>query len=104
MSRHTFTGLRGATSVAIGWDRPLETFFVQVLRPDAEEEGEQETVVWRGTDLRELPTAAEAVAIARAWAILPADLAATLETDRLKTLGLSDGEYQAEMKRRLFPD
>ena len=77
---------------------------MQVLRPDPEEEGEEETVVWRGTDLRELSTAAEAIAIARPWAILPADLAATLETDRLKTLGLSDGEYQAEMKRRLFPD
>lgn len=29
MSRHTFAGHAG-TTVAVGWDRPLGTFFVQV--------------------------------------------------------------------------
>ena len=50
MSRHVFTGLRSATSVAIGWDRPLETFFVQVLAPHPEMEGEDEILFWRGTE------------------------------------------------------
>ena len=104
MSRHVFTGLRTATTVAIGWDRPLETFFVQVLAPHPELEGEDEILFWRGTDLRELPTAADAIAAARPWAMLPADLNATLETDHLKTLAKSDGQHQAEVKRRLFPD
>jgi len=40
MSRHTFAGDAGV-SVAIGWDRPLDTFYVQVSRPDPEEEGER---------------------------------------------------------------
>ena len=45
----------------------------------------------------------DAIAAARPWASLPADLGATLETDRMKTLGRSDGQHQAEVKRRLFP-
>ena len=44
MSRHTFAGPAGV-SVAIGWDRPLDTFYVQVSRPDPEDEGERETFV-----------------------------------------------------------
>lgn len=103
MSRHTFVGPAGV-SVAIGWDRPLETFYVQVSRPDPEDPSERDTFVWKGLAPGELPTAAAAIAIATPHAALPTDLGATLETDRLKTLGLSDGEYQAEVKRRLFPN
>lgn len=102
MSRHTFDGPAGI-SVAIGWDRPLETFYVQVSRPDPNDLGERDTFVWNGTAPGELPTAASAIAIAAPHAELPNNLANTLETDRLKTLGLSDGEYQAAAKRWLFP-
>lgn len=33
MSRHVFPGRNGASELAIGWDRPLQSFFVQALRP-----------------------------------------------------------------------
>jgi hypothetical protein len=101
MSRHTFAGMAGV-SVAIGWDRPLDTFYVQVSRPEPEDEGERETFVWEGTSPRELPTAAAAIAVAASHAELPADLASTLETDRLKTLGSFDGPAQTAMKRQRF--
>ena len=104
MSRHVFPGHTGATVVAIGWDRPLQTFFVQVFRPHPTRKGEDSAFIWKGTDLREITIAAKAIEIARPWSHLPDDLAMTLETDRLKTLGQSDGEHQAAMKRRLFPD
>ena len=102
MSRHTFVGPAGV-SVAIGWDRPLETFYVQVSRPDPEDPGECDTFIWKGLEPNELTSAAAAIDIATPHAALPTDLGNTLEMDRLKTLGVSDGEYQAEMKRRLFP-
>ncbi len=101
MSRHTFAG-RAGTTVTIGWDRPLETFFVQVLRPHSTLEGEEETVEWQGTDPGELPTAGAAIAIAASHAELPADLNMTLETDRLKTLGRWDGEAQVVAKQWRF--
>ena len=102
VSRHTFPGKAGATDVSIGWDRPLQTFFVQVFRLDPEMEGEETAFIWEGTAPGELKTAGAAIAIAAPYADLPADLAAILETDRLRTLRTSDGERQIAMKRRLF--
>ena len=98
MSRHTFPGHAGQT-VNIGWDRPLATFYVQVTRPHATQKGEDEMVEWQGTDDGELPTAASAIAVATAYADLPADLGAILETDRMKTLGKADGPAQIAARR-----
>ena len=97
MSRHTFTGNAG-TTVAIGWDRPLLTFFVQVLRPHPTMEGEDDMVEWQGTEPDELPTAASAIEIAARYADLPEDLGAKLETDRLKTLGTANGPAQRAVR------
>lgn len=93
MSRHTFAG-RAGTTVAIGWDRPLRTFFVQVSKPHPTKAGESKMLKWAGTDIDELATAAEAIAIAKTYADLPDTLGATLETDRLKTVATSDGPAQ----------
>lgn len=98
MSRHTFAGHAG-TTVAIGWDRPLATFFVQVSRPHPRLEGEAEIIEWQGTSDADLSTAAAAIAVAARFAELPADLGATLETDRLKTLGRTDGPAQITARR-----
>lgn len=93
MSRHIFTGHSGQT-VHIGWDRPLATFFVQITRPHPTRKGETEVVVWQGTGDRELPTAASAITVAAAYGDLPSYLGAILETDRMRTLGKTDGPAQ----------
>ena len=93
MSRHTFAGRAGET-IAIGWDRPLRTFFVQVSTPHPTKAGESKMLDWVGTDIDELATAAEAIAIARTYTDLPDTLGATLETDRLKTVATPDGPAQ----------
>ncbi|TCP97493.1 hypothetical protein C8J46_106116 [Sphingomonas sp. PP-F2F-A104-K0414] len=102
MSRHTYTGNAG-TTVAIGWDRPLATFFVQVLRPHLTLKGEDDMVEWQGTEPDELPTAAAAIEIAARYADLPEDLGAKLETDRLKTLGTADGPAQRAVRPFQYP-
>ena len=104
MSRHDFTGIEPDISVSIGWDRPLNSFFVQVLRRHPHLDGEDDTIVWHGTEPGELKSASDAIAIASRWARLPADLGRILETDRLKTLGAKDGPAQIAIKRRLFGD
>ena len=101
MSRHTFTGNAG-TTVAIGWDRPLGSFFIQVIRPHPTMEGEDEMVEWQGTEPGELPTAAAAIAIGAPYADLPDTLGATLETDRMKTLGSFDGPAQRAARPFLY--
>lgn len=98
MSRHDFPGKGVASSVSIGWDRPLDTFFVQVMQPHPRIDDEEALYIWRGTSPGELPTAAAAIEIAGEFADLPETLGATLETDRLKTLGTFDGPAQQAMK------
>jgi hypothetical protein len=98
MSRHEFPGKGVASSVAIGWDRPLATFFVQVMQPHPRIHGEEATYIWKGAAPGELPTAAAAITVAAEYADLPEDLGATLETDRLKTLGTFDGPAQEAAK------
>jgi hypothetical protein len=98
MSRYDFPGKGVASSVAIGWDRPLATFFVQVMQPHPRIDGEEATYIWKGAAPGELPTAAAAITVAAEYADLPKDLGATLETDRLKTLGTFDGPAQEAAK------
>lgn len=101
MSRHDFAGKAGATTVSLGWDRPLETFFVQVLAPDPDNEGEESAIIWVGTEPGELPSAAAAISIAEPHADLPKTLGATLEIDRLRTVAAADGPAQIAAKRFL---
>ena len=98
MSRYDFPGKGVASSVAIGWDRPLATFFVQVMQPHPRIDGEEATYIWKGAAPGELPTAAAPITVAAEYADLPKDLGATLETDRLKTLGTFDGPAQEAAK------
>ena len=98
MSRYDFPGKGVANSVTIGWDRPLATFFVQVMQPHPRIDGEEAIFIWRGTAPGELPTAAAAIALAADYADLPDDLGAILETDRLKSLGTFDGPAQMAAK------
>jgi hypothetical protein len=100
MSRYDFVGIHPETRVTIGWDRPLQTFFVQVMKTTrlpsaaAAEDTDDHTILWIGTNFRELPCAADAIRVARAHAVLPADIGATLEMDRLRTIGDCDGPAQ----------
>ena len=48
MSRHELVPLDRAHQVVVGWDRPLHTFFAQVLDVAADEDGDTRTVLWVG--------------------------------------------------------
>ena len=98
MSRHVLPGKGVASSVVIGWDRPLGTFFVQVLQPHPRIDGEEWAFIWVGSAPGDLPSAAAAIEIAKPYADLPANLGVTLETDRLRTLGTADGPAQIAAK------
>lgn len=60
--------------------------------------------MWVGTTMGETPYAAEAIRVARAHAVLPSDIGATLEMDRLRTAGDRDGPAQQEVQRFLSGD
>ena len=107
MSRYELRALAEAVVVtrgAVGWDRPLQTFFAQLFSID--DEGEEHAHVWIGTYPHvwigtyphELDSAVAAIAIVAGDCVVPGGLAKTLETDRLASLGTFDGPGQVELK------
>ena len=101
MSRHELRALPEAVVVTrgiVGWDRPLQTFFAQLF--SINEEDEEEAHVWVGTFPGELGTAAAALAVVCNDCVVPDDLGAKLETDRLATLATFDTPQQADIKAR----
>jgi hypothetical protein len=103
MSRHDLRPRLGANIVtrgSVGWDRPLQTFFAQLF--SINEDGEEEPHIWFGTFPRELASAAAAIAVVEADCVVTEELAATLETERLASLGTVDGPQQADLKSRFL--
>lgn len=86
-----------AASAYVGWDRPLQTYFAQVLSaPD--EDGEETEIVWVGTAFGELPRAVDAIRALEPYCHIEASLAAQLEIDRMACLATRDGPNQLEAK------
>lgn len=105
MSRHILPPKAGHPDVvcaAVGWDRPLQTFFAQVCFRTDDEPDEGEALIWQGTEPGELPTPEAAIAVVAPYAEVPAGLADQLAADMNVTIGEKDGRHQAEVKRRLF--
>ena len=98
MSRHELNPLASRAdikSVVVGWDRPLDTFFVQVRST------RDRLLVWKGAFPGEIPTATAAIALVRPYATVPADLQQRLEADRTATADEQDGPAQVAMKQAL---
>ncbi|KHL24193.1 hypothetical protein PK98_14415 [Croceibacterium mercuriale] len=100
MSRHTVPIKAGidACEAFVGWDRPLQTYFVQVFRSSTEDDGEEEEILWEGADPGQLKTPDEALRLLAPWCDIPEGLSATLQIDRMKTLANRDGPAQAQAK------
>ncbi|WP_054947606.1 hypothetical protein [Novosphingobium sp. KN65.2] len=97
MSRYELQTRRGsgASLASIGWDRPLQTYFVQVHRV---EDDEEIAFIKQGTVFQELPNPADALRLIEPYCDAPDDLAKRLEIDRLQTLADGDGPAQIAAK------
>lgn len=84
MSRHRLDALpnRGGYTVVVGWDRPLDSYFAQVINEgELNEDNPDYMPLWLGADTRitDPDTIIEAV---RPYAVIPDTLRADLEADR----------------------
>jgi hypothetical protein len=109
LSRHNLKARPEAGHIlraVVGWDRPLQTFFVQVFTPGDEDDPADpdagEIFIWLGTEPGEIPTPEAAIATVAPFAVVPDDLAAQLRDDMARSIGQSDGPYQAAMKQRIY--
>lgn len=102
MSRHSVPVKPevNATEAWAGWDRPLQTFYVQVFRrgDTDDDEAEADEILWAGSDVGELRTPDDALRLLAPWCDIPDELSATLQIDRLKTLANRDGPAQQQAK------
>ena len=85
MSRHVFKGADPKVTVALGWDPPLDTFFLQVLKKrDGDEDLGRIDLMWLGTTCGEQRSPVALVTIARTWTSdIPEDMVATLYREEI---------------------
>ncbi len=87
MSRHQLTPqpARPRIEVVIGWDRPLRTFYAQVLTLDDNgDETDDNPYLWVGTDYDEITDPAAVLNAVRPYAVLPDDLTGKLLADAVR--------------------
>ncbi len=82
MSRHEAEALNPDHFVRVGWDPPLQTFFIQVH--DSRVPHDEESVVhWQGCGYAELPTIESLAEAGRGYTTVPEQLHLTLQEDKL---------------------
>lgn len=83
MSRHEIPARDPAHKIIVGWDHPLQTFFMQVIDRELEDGGHDDKFVsWRGTRPREIYEVDELGRRLARYAELTPDMGATLYGDK----------------------
>jgi hypothetical protein len=83
MSRHEIPAFDHAHRVVVGWDRPLQTYFVQVIDRARESDDEDDKfVLWRGCRVRELYEIEDLARVVRRHAELTPEIRTTLYGDK----------------------
>ncbi len=119
MSRHSLQPLpdqRHIYEVAIGWDRPMRTYFIIIFgSPESDDDerfdaggelpGSDELLplLWDGTAPEALATPAAAIALAAPFAHIPEGLGALLEADRIRESSSVDGPVQRTWLETIWP-
>ncbi len=105
MSRYEFEGKKPNHWIVVGWDRPMGTFFAQVL-DQALPYPDEEPVLWLGTEFDEIQTVAELVKQVRPYGVVSERVAAQLQRDQRQDGSTSPGSLEALLHRlagRLLP-
>lgn len=83
MSRHEIPARDPAHKIIVGWDHPMQTFFMQVIDRKKEDAGEDEKfAAWHGCSLREIYEVDDLRRALRRYGDLSASMGATLYGDK----------------------
>ncbi len=96
MSRYSFSPLDPSWKVAVGWDRPLNTYFaiVEIAKDDGY--GDQ-VILWAGLNHGEISRPEDLTPILKGFAELPDVIVVRLREDRGQTLDKGNSSLQREM-------
>jgi hypothetical protein len=89
MSRHEIPGFSPGHKIIVGWDPPLQTFFLQVIDREAEDAGKDDKfLLWLGWSLREICEVEQLVTLLSLFADVTPEMRAILHGDKDKDEGL----------------
>ena len=95
MSRHAVPSFDARYEIAVGWDRPLNSYFAQVEDMHADDD-EDPVVVWVGAGPSEIQTPEALRAPIAAYGTLTDEMISTLAADRAATLDRGNSPLQRD--------
>lgn len=91
MSRYRIIGHRAEHEVVVGWDNPLQTYFVQVFPPEpADPDEDERPLAWLGGFPDELPTLEALMKVLKPYAALTQETMQQLSRDKRDAPPLSE--------------
>lgn len=99
MNRHELPARDQNLSVVVGWDKPLQTFFAQVARPERadDEDDDDPMLLWVGTEPREVITVEDLARHLAPFLDLATEIAEQLRAERTAMLGQAPTATKQEM-------
>ena len=104
MSRHTVPSKSSGSTVVVGWDNPLQSYFAQVIREREVADGDDDydpVLLWLGTSHHEHLNPDSLVEPLRPYADLDQELLAQLRSNRAEAAERKPSHLQSEMQRLL---
>lgn len=82
MTRHIYKGRNPKHTVIVGWDKPMRTFFAQVITPMEDDLLKHEMLLWAGVSFDEVTSIQALRKTLAEYAELTSELAEQLELDK----------------------
>jgi len=99
MSRYDLASKTAGIKIAVGWDRPLNTYFGIVTEDKDDDDGDS-VIVWVGTNNGDIQLPEDLQAALSAYADIPADILTRLRIDRAETLDTGNSPLQRRMRTK----
>lgn len=81
MSRYEVKGLQKSHLIIVGWDKPLQTYFIQVKDLLAEDVDDN-MILWAGCTMHEIDTVERLEVLGHDYAIIPNNIIRKLRFER----------------------
>jgi hypothetical protein len=99
MSRYDLESKIAGIKVAVGWDRPLNTYF-GIVTEDKDDDYGDSVIIWVGTNNGEIHRPEDLQPVLSAYASIPADILTRLRIDRAETLDTGNSPLQRHMQTK----
>ncbi len=93
MNRYDLKSKTAGIKIAVGWGRPLNTYF-GIVTEDKDDDDCDSVIAWVGTNIGEIQRTEDLQPALSAYAKIPADILTRLRIDRAETLDTGNSPLQ----------